>query len=93
MNEKEDGEMPILLFVRSIQPEGLRLVGLFAIAVVIDIARTLQRDFIRRLRTALLLSRLRLGRGRFGGFACLRGLCATDRAYHMFEDRRVGRKL
>ena len=62
---------------------GVKVSGLFAVAVVIDIARALQRDFIRRLRTALLLSRLRLGRGLFGGFGCLRGLCATDRAYHI----------
>ena len=50
---------------------------LFTVAVVIGIARAFQRDLVRRLRIALL--RLRLGRGRFGGFGGLGGVCTTDR--------------
>ena len=56
---------------------------LFAVAVVIGIARAFQRDLIRRLRSALLLRRLRFGRGRSDGFVGMAWLCTADMTEHM----------
>lgn len=52
---------------------------LFTVAVVIDIARAFQRDFIRGLRTALRLRWLRFGRAGLDGFAGLIGISTGDR--------------
>ncbi len=67
----EDGLWARLSIFQWFNPRGVRLAELLAIAVVIDVARTLQRDRVRRLRTGFLLRllRLRFECGRFGGFA------------------------
>jgi hypothetical protein len=73
----EDGRFPSLHF-----PDSIKALRLFTVAVVIGIARTFQRDLIRRLRSALFLRRLRFGRGRFSGHRYLAGVCTADWIYH-----------
>ena len=77
--QKEDRRVAVLHFGRSTVSG---LVKLFAVAIVIGIARAFQRDLIRRLRRALLLRRLRFGRGRFGGHGYLASVCTADWIYH-----------
>ncbi len=61
--------------------EGLSWCWLFAVAVVVDVARALQRDLVRGLRTALLLRKLG-GGGRFGGFVGVTDVCTADWIHH-----------
>jgi hypothetical protein len=70
--KKETGFIPVS------SPFEVKLVELFVVAGTLGIARTLERHSIRRLRNALLLRLLRLGRGRIGGFAGVAGLGTAD---------------
>ena len=56
--------------------------GLVTVAVVIDVARALQTDSVRRKLSALLWLSFR-GGGRFGGFVGLELVSATDWVHHM----------
>src|SRR6266446_2875904 len=89
----EGGRCARLSIFRWFNPFAVKLIALATVAVVVDVARALQRDLVRGLRSAFLLRllRLRFWGGRFSGFAGEAGVCTADRVHHMTGRSAAGR--